>query len=211
MSKIIEKNREYAEKFIQKIEYQKVPKHLCSLIKDKNFSSLLDLGCGEGILINSIKREFPKIKITGIDISPRRIGNLKKKFPKEKFYCRDVCDTRLKNKFDLINCSQVIEHVENDEKLVREMEKLIKKSGYLVVDSIIKKSFAIYKYRNNRKFVLDPTHEREYKNQREFLDLFKQSFSLIQTWVSPVKRRFLFFQIKIPGYYLVYGIWKKRK
>ena len=78
------------------------------------------------------------------------------------------------------------------------------------MDSVIKNPFSIYKYRNKGKFVLDPTHEREYGNQKEFLDLFKKDFKLIKSWIIPVKRRFLSFEIKIPGYYLVYGIWKKR-
>ncbi|NMB66792.1 class I SAM-dependent methyltransferase [Candidatus Woesearchaeota archaeon] len=67
---------------------------------------MIDLGCGEGSLVYAIKKRFPNLKITGIDISPRRIKSLRNRFPKEKFYIRDVCNTNLKkNSFDVINCS----------------------------------------------------------------------------------------------------------
>jgi len=211
MKSALQKSLEYAEKFIQPIGNSRVPEYIRKIINEERISSIIDLGCGDGILIYELKREFPKIKITGIDISPRRIKGLKKRFPKEKFYCRDVCNTKIKDKFNMVHCSQVIEHVENDRELISEMKKLLKKNGILVVSSVIKRSFAIYKYWNKGKFVLDPSHEREYKNQKEFLNLFKEDFILIKSWVVPVKRRFILSEIKIPGYYLVYGIWKKRK
>ena len=203
MKSALQKNLEYAEKFIQPLEDPEIPSYLRKIINKEKISSIIDLGCGDGVLVYALKKEFPKIKLTGIDISPRRINGLKKKFPKDTFYCKDACDTQLKNKFDLVYCSQVIEHVEDDKKLVNEMKRLLKKEGYLVVDSVIKKPFAIYKYRNKGKFVLDPTHEREYKNQKEFLDLFKKDFQLIKSWTLPVKRRLPLIEIKILGYYLI--------
>ena len=212
MKSALERNKEYSERYIQSIENPKVPEHIKNLIKNNKIISIADLGCGDGALIHALKKEFQKVKVTGIDISPRRINALRSKFPKDKFYCKDVCNTNLKkNSFDFIISSQVIEHVEDDKKLVKEIGRLLKKKGFVVIDSVIKKSFSIYKYRNKGKFVLDPTHEREYKNQKEFLDLFRADFKLIKSWVIPVKRKFLSFEIKIPGYYLVYGIWKKRK
>ncbi len=207
----LEKNKEYSEKYIQKIDNPSIPFYLKEILKSKKINSFMDLGCGDGILIHAIKKEFPQIKVVGIDISKRRIDGLKKKFTKDKFYCMNVCDTKLKNKFDFVHSSQVIEHVSSDKEMVKEISRLIKTDGILFCSSVIKKSWAIYQYRNNGKFVLDPTHEREYKNQKEFLDLFKEDFKLIKSWIVPVRRRVLGISIKIPGYYLIFGIWKKRK
>jgi len=209
--RILKRNKEYSENFIQPLKNSSIPLYLKEVFKKEKINSLIDLGCGDGILIHALKKEFPKLKIVGVDISPRRVEGLKKAFPKEKFYRRDVCDTELNVKFDFVHSSQVIEHVPSDRKMIKEIGRLLNKEGILFCSSVIKKPWAIYKYKNNGKFVLDPTPEREYKNKKEFLDLFKENFKLIKSEIIPVKRNFLNFQIKIPGYYLIWGIWKKRK
>ena len=206
----IDKNIKYSEKFIQPIINPKVPKEIEKILKKEKINSIIDLGCGDGILIHAIKNKYPKIKITGVDISPRRINGLKKKFKKDKFYCKDVCDTKIKSKFDFVHSSQVIEHVESDNKMVEEMSRLLKKNGILYCSSVIKKPWAIYQYRNNGKFVLDPTHEKEYKNVKEFLDLFQKDFKLISYLISQTKRKKFGLLFKIPGFYEISGIWRKR-
>jgi 2-polyprenyl-3-methyl-5-hydroxy-6-metoxy-1,4-benzoquinol methylase len=206
----LEKNKEYSDKFIQLTNNSKVPEEIEKIILNEKIKSIIDLGCGDGILIHSIKKEFPKIKISGVDISPRRINGLKEKFPKDNFYVKDVCDTKLKNKFDFVHSSQVIEHVVEDKRLVVEMSRLLKKGGILFCSSVIKKPWAIYKYRNNGKFVLDPTHEKEYRNSKEFLDLFKKNFKLITYSVGQTRRKKFGLNFKIPGFYEMSGIWRKR-
>ena len=206
----IEKNREYSEKFIQPIKNPEVPKKLKKIILEKKIKSIIDLGCGDGEFIYAVKKEFPKIKLIGIDISPRRIKGLKEKFPEDKFYVKDVCNTGLKIKFDLVHASQIIEHVSSDKKMVHEISRLLKKKGVLFCASVIKKPWAIYQYRNNGKFVLDPTHEKEYKNVKEFLNLFKDNFKLISYSVGQTFRKKFGINFKIPGFYEVEGIWKKR-
>lgn len=207
---ILEKNKNYSENFIQPIKDPSVPKYIIEIIKKEKVESLIDLGCGDGIFIHAIKKEFPKIKVVGIDISPRRIEGLKKKFPKDKFFIKDVCDTKLKEKFDFVHSSQVIEHVPSDKQMAKEISRLLKNEGILFCSSVIKKPWAIYQYRNNGKFVLDPTHEREYKNEKEFLDLFKKDFKLISHWKTKTKRKKFGLTFNIPGFYEVHGIWKKR-
>src|SRR4030042_13109 len=201
MKNALEKNKEYSDNYVQKIEGLEIPELIKKIIKDSK--NILDLGCGYGQILQAIKEEYPKKNLTGVEISPVRIDFLNKKIPNCKFLCKDVCDTKLKDKsFDLIISTQVIEHLEDDKELVNEMLRLCKKKGYIYVTSVIKKPWAIYKYRNKGKFVLDPTHEKEYKNSKEFLDLFKDKFKLIHGKVFPVKRKLFSFKLKIPGYYI---------
>ncbi len=206
----LEKNKEYSKKFVQPINNPQVPKEIRKIILSENIKKIIDLGCGDGALIYAIKKEFPYIKITGVDISPRRINGLKKKFPKNNFYVMDVCSTKIKEKFDFAHSSQVIEHVTSDKEMIKEILKLLKKRGILFCSSVIKKRWAIYKYRNNGKFVLDPTHEREYKNTGEFLDLFKEKFKLISYSLNQTSRKKFGINFKIPGFYEIEGIWRKK-
>jgi 2-polyprenyl-3-methyl-5-hydroxy-6-metoxy-1,4-benzoquinol methylase len=211
MNELLEKNKDYSEGFVQPINNPIIPRYIKKIIEKEKIKAMIDLGCGDGEIIQAVKKEFPLVKITGVDISPRRINGLKKKFPQENFYIKDICNTELKKKFDFVHSSQVIEHVEDDNKMVKEIKRILSDKGVLFVSSVIKTGPMIYKYRNESNFVLDPTHKREYKNQKEFLDLFKEDFKLIKSWITPVKRKFFSWNIRIPRYYLVYGIWKKRK
>lgn len=210
MKTAIEKNIKYSDKY-----FQKIPK-----IKDLDDSSLLkkiihnskrivDLGCGDGNFITSVMNIDNKKILSGVDISPRRIEYLKNKFPEKRFVCADVCETGLKsNYFDFVISEQVIEHVEDDNKMVKEIDRISKNGAFIYVTSVIKKPWAIYKYINNRKFVLDPTHEREYNSKEEFLKLFDKKFKLINVNVYPVKRKKIV-TFRIPGYYTIHGLWKK--
>ncbi|MFC1710673.1 class I SAM-dependent methyltransferase [Nanoarchaeota archaeon] len=207
MKSVIERNREYSDKYFQKIEDSELPTVIKNLaLKSKK---IVDLGCGDGGIINSIININPKKNLTGVDISPRRIRDLRRKFPAKKFVCTDVCKTGLKsNFFDFVICSQVIEHVEDDRELVEEIDRISKKGAYIFVGSVIKKPWAVYKYFNNGKFVLDPTHEREYRTKEDFLRLFEKKFKLLKVDVLPVKRKKIL-TIRIPGYYTVEGLWRK--
>lgn len=203
----LEKNRIFSNKTSQGLKNPEIPKMILGLIPSSK--KILDLGCGEGGMIRAILNKFSQKEIIGVDISPRRIELLRKKFPKHKFLCEDVNKTSLKkNEFDLIICTQVIEHVENDKKLIDEIYRILKIRGKLYITSVIKNPWAIYKYRNNNKFVLDPTHEREYSSEQEFISLFRERLKLIKIKKNPVKRK-LFFEIRIPGYYTVDTLWEK--
>jgi len=209
MKTALQKNLEFSEKYHQKnLGETEIPKMINYLIPDAK--NIIDLGCGDGALISAVNKRFPNKKIIGVDISPRRINLLKERFPSQKFVCTDICNTNLKDEsFNMVVSTQVIEHVEDDKKMIDEINRLLKSGGHLYVTSVIKKPWAVYKFRNKGKFVLDPTHEREYRNKEEFLNLFRNNFRLIKTLIYPVYREKFHLTIKIPGYYIIEGLWIK--
>lgn len=209
--KAIEVNRSYSEKFVQpNVKKGEAPVFLKGYLKKAD--KVVDLGCGDGGMIYGFSKEDKNLKVTGIDISSRRIAHLKKEFPKYKFLCEDVCDTSLKsNSQDFIYTSQVIEHVEDDNEMLREIKRIAKKKAIIYLSSVIKKPWAIYKYKNRKgKFCLDPTHEREYKSQEQFLKLLEDNgLKIIKIKSIPVKRKIWKFEIKIPGFYVVEALCKR--
>ena len=94
---------------------------------------VLDIGCGGGILCRTIIKI--RSKVTGIDENKKAIfaakshakisnlninyinGDITKKVPNEKF--------------DLITCMEVVEHLENLELLLQKVRILINKGEYL--------------------------------------------------------------------------------
>ncbi|MGI0021915.1 MAG: class I SAM-dependent methyltransferase [Nitrososphaeraceae archaeon] len=76
--------------------------------KDLNISSVLEIGCGYGNNLDS----FEGLEnVVGIDISEYAIHIAKQRFPQFRFYVGGVLDIPLKEKFDLVFSSAVIQHV----------------------------------------------------------------------------------------------------
>ena len=173
-----------------------IPWLLEKAIKNRKNPNILDAGCGDGKLLHGLKCKgflTDQKKIVGVDLSPTRIRRLKNS---SSFTCHVSDITSMpflkNNQFDLIINNQVIEHVPRQDLLLKELQRVLDKKGILYISSVIKKPYGWYFYRNNGKWVLDKTHVREYKNNREFLDILRQNgFQPIEIvndnlWFSPL-------------------------
>mgnify|MGYP000849073154 FL=1 len=74
------------------------------LLKDKKFTSILDVGCGLGYTANELNQTFTDSSVTGIDISKDAITYANEKFSQCKFLCDAIDPANDKQifKFDLI-------------------------------------------------------------------------------------------------------------
>ena len=61
--------------------------------------SILDLGCGNGVVGVSLKRQYPNLHLTFIDVNKRALALTKKNIKQFKF---KLCETYLSNIFDKI-------------------------------------------------------------------------------------------------------------
>ncbi|MEM3648011.1 MAG: class I SAM-dependent methyltransferase, partial [Thermoproteota archaeon] len=121
---------------------------------------MVDLGCGDGRLIFAMYRKglLNSVgEVYGVDISSERIKRLKKELPFVKGIVSDAQNARElpDSSFDLVICSQLIEHVKDDDALVLEIKRLLKSGGLAYVSSVVKKWYGIYFYFNNGSFRLD--------------------------------------------------------
>jgi len=93
---------------------------------DKNFEGIItDFGCGAGDAFPIYKKYFPKAKLIGIDFSEKAIELCKKKYGTiADYYVSDV-DGVLYS--DIIICSNVLEHIEDDKRTVKKLLKKCKK------------------------------------------------------------------------------------
>jgi SAM-dependent methyltransferase len=108
---------------------------LASFIEPSNkHQRILDLGCEEGIRI--LERIEGKIKfpeIYGVDVDPQLIKKAKKRGIKA------ICANAEKplpfesNFFDVVSANQIIEHLVNIDGFVKEIYRLTKPKGYLVL------------------------------------------------------------------------------
>ena len=130
-NKIIE-NSHYRDPWLRNIS-----DIILSLINIKG-GRALDVGCGTGrISILLAKRGF---KVDAVDIEPKVI-DIAKKLASEanvdvNFSISDFAqktDPNEKELYDLIVCSEVLEHVENYKNIIRNMYNWLKRDGILII------------------------------------------------------------------------------
>jgi 2-polyprenyl-3-methyl-5-hydroxy-6-metoxy-1,4-benzoquinol methylase len=112
-----------------------------AVLKDKRYMKshnstplrILDAGCGDGVHFQGLT-EIPELEIWGIDYNPIRIARDRQKFVSINILCGDLLHTPFKpNVFDIVLCSQVIEHIFQDRFLLEELAKVLKPEGLLIL------------------------------------------------------------------------------
>lgn len=91
--------------------------------------NLLEVGCGEGRGIDLL---LPRVtQYTAIDKIVPVIGELTKKYPTAKFYSGNIPPLSVfaDNSFDSIVSFQVIEHIEDDNLFLKEIQRVLKPGG----------------------------------------------------------------------------------
>jgi ubiquinone/menaquinone biosynthesis C-methylase UbiE len=165
-----------------------IPKMLRNCFDTKKVLNLIDLGCGDGMLLLAIKNKYPEINLAGFDLSSERLERLNKIDPQISTFRGDVCDLFLlkNNKYDMVISSQVIEHVSNDTKMLSEINNLLNSGGYLYISSVVKKWYGWWIYKCNGKVRCDPTHVREYESKMSFENMLeKYGFKVEKSKITP--------------------------
>lgn len=116
----------YENNEVEKVRVEKILK----LIGHKKH--VLDLGCGDGVIMQKIKDLGNTVE--GMEISTAAIAKAKKGF---KVY--DVSlnsknwPSKIKKKYDVIFCGEVIEHIIDTDNFLQNIRRVLKNSGYLVI------------------------------------------------------------------------------
>jgi len=107
-------------------------RHLASLTASKKVDSILDVGCGEGFTLNRLKEHEIGSKLEGLEYSKDAIELGKKTYPDIKITQGSVYELPYKdNSFDLVLCTEVLEHLDKPEIALKELVRVSKK--YLVI------------------------------------------------------------------------------
>lgn len=102
---------------------------------------LLDAGCGFGQYDHFILNRFENVRVTSIDVKESYLEDNKEFFKEEieqgriQFKLADLLNLKPDEKFDLIICIDVLEHIEEDQKVIQNLSNLLKKGGYFLMHS----------------------------------------------------------------------------
>lgn len=120
--------------FLQKLWHMNKINLAQKLLKAKSFKNCLDVGCNSGYMLSELQKKFPKASYVGIDIYDKAISFGRKNYPTIKFKVANAEKLSFKAKtFDLITFYETIEHVENPKKVLKELKRVLKDTGVLIL------------------------------------------------------------------------------
>lgn len=101
-----------------------------------NNKEVLDIASGEGYGTYLLSQKASSV--LGIDIDPLAVEHASAKYINDnlKYECRSAFDTKLTtNKFDLITCFEMLEHIYEQEELIDEVSRIIKDDGVFMIST----------------------------------------------------------------------------
>ncbi|MCJ7792569.1 MAG: class I SAM-dependent methyltransferase [Candidatus Marinimicrobia bacterium] len=182
------------EKYARKHKHfytESIPQLLLKFLDDVNWESYSDLGCGDGSLLYALNKKgyFNNKVVYAIDLSKNRISLVKKINKDFRCFVDNACNIRniKDNSIDFLVSTQVIEHVPSDNDMIKEISRVLSKNGIVYLSTVFKKWYGWYFNRCNGKWTLDPTHVREYTQDNQLLDVFRNyGFKIVKNKKSLV-------------------------
>jgi 2-polyprenyl-3-methyl-5-hydroxy-6-metoxy-1,4-benzoquinol methylase len=98
-----------------------------------NSVNILDIGCGKGnisLALASLGYTIHGIDLDSNEISYASYGNT---FPNASFEVGDAENINVQNRWDIIICSEILEHLSFPESLTRKLPEVVKRGGIIIV------------------------------------------------------------------------------
>jgi len=94
---------------------------------------ILDAGCGDGVQFQ-VLNQIPEVEVWGVDYNPVRTNRAKQNFSGVNLVCCNLLSLSFRPAlFNIILCSQVIEHVPRDDQLLEQFANVLKPQGLLIL------------------------------------------------------------------------------
>ena len=160
-------------------------KELISSIKDLGIESALDVGCGEGFTLNKLLENNIGKRLEGVDFQKIAIDIGKKLHPELILKQGNIYKLEYKNNsFDLVMETEVLEHLEDPKKGLKELIRVSKK--YLLLSVPNEPLFMIANFlrgKNITRFGNDIEHIQHWSSKNF------QKFSTFNSQLSILKIR----------------------
>jgi 2-polyprenyl-3-methyl-5-hydroxy-6-metoxy-1,4-benzoquinol methylase len=176
-----------ANNFLQKLWHNRKWASLKKIVNE-SYDNILDVGCASGWLTARLAELFPEGKITGMDVSLEMIDYAKRVHPKIKFICTDAHKLPFaEDSFDLIICTEVLEHVVDPLNVLLEIKRCLSPRGEAIISmdtgSLLFKIIWMFWTRSKGKVWKD-AHLHEFNRDKLVSLIKKAGFEIKQELVS---------------------------
>lgn len=165
-------------------------KNVFSLLQSIRVDSIIDVGAGEGFTLHRLQEKGIGKKLEGIEYQKRAIDLGKKQYPKVVLKQGSIYELPYKaNTFDLVLCTEVLEHMDDPEKALKELVRVSKK--YLLLSVPNEPFFMLAQLLRGKNW-------SRFGNDIEHINHW--SFLGFQQFVSPYMR---IVQVRIPFFWTI--------
>lgn len=156
-----------------------------------NSLSLLEVGCGTGQVLNSIHPAKPNLRLVGTEIHVKGLVFCRQRLPNAEFMQMDARAIPFTEEFDVVCAFDVIEHVEEDAKVLAQMYQTCRSGGGILITVpqhqwlwSYKDDFAHHKRRYSRKELLEKVSHAGFKvvTVTSFVSLLLPLMYLSRLW-----------------------------
>lgn len=95
--------------------------------------NFLEIGCGTGFVLSGMASIFPEIELLGSEISSVGLVHAAARIPNAKLFQMDARAIPFREEFDVIGAFDVIEHIHEDEAVLREIHRALRPDGGIML------------------------------------------------------------------------------
>jgi ubiquinone/menaquinone biosynthesis C-methylase UbiE len=95
--------------------------------------NLLEIGCGTGFVLSGIEQAFPELILKGSEIFTTGLGFAAQRLSKVELFQMDARKIPFESEFDVIGAFDVLEHIQEDTTVLREMHRAVHQRGGILL------------------------------------------------------------------------------
>lgn len=93
----------------------------------------LEIGCGTGFVLAGVANAYPQVRVTGSEIFSAGLPYALERLPSAELLQMDARHIPYEDEFDVIGAFDVLEHIEEDEKVLGEIKRALRPAGGIVL------------------------------------------------------------------------------
>jgi SAM-dependent methyltransferase len=94
---------------------------------------MLEVGCGTGFVLAGVRDAFPEIRLVGGELFQAGLAVAARRVPDAELLELDARDLPFDGEFDVVGAFDVLEHIDDDSRALREMHSALRPGGGLLV------------------------------------------------------------------------------
>ena len=95
--------------------------------------NFLEVGCGTGFVLSGIRRELPGLELWGSEVRVEGLDFARKRLEGTTLFQMDARKIPFEDEFDVLGAFDVLEHIEEDDAVLREMFRATKPGGGIIL------------------------------------------------------------------------------
>lgn len=114
----------------ERIDFYEEVAEICARWKP---TSVIDVGCGSGHLLEALVRRHSPRRVVGIDHAAAGIERARQLLPAGEFEARDLHELKFDETFELVLCTEVLEHLADPGAAMAVLTRLCGPAGVIVI------------------------------------------------------------------------------